>query len=117
MMIDAGLKGEAIMDLKKIGHTQSVRGEKDPWQRVASAIVIQTVKDFRNYARMLQKLNWKKQRDKQLTQEELEYLGRRILNYQIKLYEARKFILSEDFYLYSNLNGRALLQKLEAELR
>ena len=68
---------------------QDIRDEADPWRALANAVVMQAA----------------------------ALMKKRILDNQAMLSEARSFILSDNFSLYSGLDGIALLQRLECEKR
>jgi len=96
---------------------QDTRDESDPWRTLANAVVIQAVKDYRDSRAMLRKLNRKMTTGKTLIEDEVALIKKRILDNQAMLSEARSFILSDNFSLYSGLDGIALLQRLEREKR
>ena len=52
-----------------------------------------------------------------LSKDAAALMKKRILDNQAMLSEARSFILSDNFSLYSGLDGIALLQRLECEKR
>ncbi len=105
------------MSTAKVLFEQDIRDEFDPWQALANAVVIQAVKDYRDSRAMLQKLNRKMTAGKTLSEDEAALIKKRILDDRAMLSEARSFILSDDFSLYSGLDGIALLQRLEREKR
>lgn len=96
---------------------QDTRDESDPWRALANAVVIQAVKDYRDSRAMLRKLNRKMTAGKTLSEDEVALIKKRILDGRAMLSEARSFILSDNFSLYSGLDGIALLQRLEREKR
>ena len=96
---------------------QDTRDESDPWRALANAVVIQAVKDYRNSRTMLRKLNRNMTAKKTLSKDEAAFIRYRIFDYQAMLNETRGFILSDDFFCYSGLDGIALLQRLEREKR
>lgn len=96
---------------------QDTRDESAPWRALANAVVIQAVKDYRDSRAMLRKLNRKMTAGKTLIEDEAALIKERILDNQAMLSEARSFILSDNFSLYSGLDGIALLQRLEREKR
>lgn len=104
------------MNQKKIIQTHNVVGETDPWQALASAIIVQSVKDFRNYGRMRYRLKRRLVYEKQLTEEERQYLIRRIKQYKRKLDELRMFYRSKRFSVLCDLDGVELLRRLEREI-
>ena len=54
-----------------IRKTSSVKGEENPWQVLADAIIIQAVKDYRNRARMMKRIRGCLKRNKEMTPSEL----------------------------------------------
>ncbi len=104
------------MNLRKYVRTYTIADEPDPWQALASSMIIQAVKDFRSYGRMLYRLRSKARHDKKLSEEELLCLYQRIDLYQAELGEVRSFFRSAEFLLYSDLDGIAILRRLEREI-
>ena len=51
----------------------SVKGEENPWQALADAIIIQAVKDYRNRARMMKRIRGRLKKNKEMTPSELDY--------------------------------------------
>lgn len=96
---------------------QDTHDESDPWRALANAVVIQAVKDYRNSRTMLRKLNRNMTAKKTLSMDEAAFIRDRILDYRAMLNDTRGFILSDDFFFYSGLDGIALLQRLEREKR
>lgn len=94
---------------------QDIQNESDPWRALASAVVIQAVKDYRDSRTMLRRLKIASMKTK--SEDEAALIKERILGYRAMLNEARGFILSDNFSLYSGLDGIALLQRLEREKR
>lgn len=105
------------MSMTNILPEQDTRDESAPWRALANAVVIQAVKDYRDSRAMLRKLNRKMTAGKTLIEDEAALIKERILDNQAMLSEARSFILSDNFSLYSGLDGIALLQRLEREKR
>ena len=88
-----------------------------PWQALANAVVIQAVNDYRGFTRMLRKLQRKTAKAGALSDEERDCLHVRIDYYSYQLREVRTFFRSEDFALYSEVNGPMLLRRLEREMQ
>lgn len=105
------------MSMTNVLPEQDIRDESDPWRALANAVVMQTVKDYRDSRSMLRKLNRKMTAGKTLIEDEAALIKKRILDNQAMLSEARSFLLSDNFSLYSGLDGIALLQRLEREKR
>ncbi len=105
------------MSTAKVLLEQDIRDEFDPWQALANAVVIQAVKDYRDSRTMLRKLNRKMIAVETLSEDEAVLIKKQILDNRAMLSEARSFILSDDFSIYSGLDGIALLQRLEREKR
>lgn len=104
------------MNQRKVIQTHNVIGENDPWQALASAIIIQTVKDFRSYGRMQYRLRRKLVYEKNLTEEEKQFLVRRTMQYKRKLDDLRLFFRSSYFSTLCDLDGVKLLRRLEREI-
>lgn len=96
---------------------QDIRDEADPWRALANAVVMQAVKDYRDSRAMLRKLKREMTVWEALSKDAAALMKKRILDNQAMLSEARSFILSDNFSLYSGLDGIALLQRLECEKR
>lgn len=79
--------------------------------------VMQAVKDYRDSRAMLRKLKREMTVGEALSKDAAALMKKRILDNQAMLSEARSFILSDNFSLYSGLDGIALLQRLECEKR
>lgn len=105
------------MNTAKVLPKPDICDESDPWQALASAVVMQAVKDYRNSRTMLRKLNRNMTAKKTLSMDEAAFIRDRILDYRAMLNDTRGFILSDDFFFYSGLDGIALLQRLEREKR
>ena len=105
------------MNTAKVLPEPDICDKSDPWQALASAVVMQAVKDYRNSRTMLRKLNRNMTAKKTLSMDEAAFIRDRILDYRAMLNETRGFILSDDFFFYSGLDGIALLQRLEREKR
>lgn len=105
------------MNQRKVIQTHNVIGENDPWQALASAIIIQAVKDFRSHGRLQYRLRRKLMYEKNLTEEERQYLVRRVRRYKKKLDELRAFFKSRRFSILCDLDGVDLLRRLEREIR
>ena len=88
-----------------------------PWQALANAVVIQAVNDYRNFTRMLRRLQRKVAKAGAMSDDERVYLRVRIDYYSYQLREVRSFFRSEDFALYSEADGPMLLRRLERETR
>ncbi|MDD6050889.1 MAG: hypothetical protein PUC00_06405 [Clostridiales bacterium] len=88
-----------------------------PWQALSDAVVIQAVKDFRAFTRMLRRLQSKAARDHALSEEEQACLRARMDYYRGQLREIRAFFRSDHFSLYSDADGRMILCRLEREMR
>ena len=96
---------------------QDIRDEADPWRVLANAVVMQAVKDYRDSRAMLRKLKREMTVGEALSKDAAALMKKRILDNQAMLSEARSFILSDNFSLYSGLDGIALLQKKKKKKR
>lgn len=54
-----------------IRKTSGVKGEENPWQALADAIIIQAVKDYRNRARMMKRIRGCLKRNIEMTPSEV----------------------------------------------
>ena len=97
-----------------IRKTSSVKGEENPWQALADAIIIQAVKDYRNRARMVKRIRGCLKRNKEMTSE-LACQERRLQQYEEKQDAAGNFFFSRWFSVLSDLDGYDLLNRLERE--
>ena len=93
-----------------IRKTSNVKGEENPWQALADAIIIQAVKDYRNRARMMKRIRGCLKRNKEMTPQE-----QRLQQYEEKQDVAGNFFFSRWFSVLSNLDGYDLLDRLERE--
>lgn len=98
-----------------IRKTESVKGEVQPWQALADAVVIQSVKDYRNRARMIKRIKRCLKINKGMTQSEILYQTQRLQRYEIDQDMAGNFFFSRWFYVLSDLDGYDLLEKLNKE--
>ena len=90
----------------------SVKGEENPWQALADAIIIQAVKDYRNRARMMKRIRGRLKKNKEMTPSELDYQAQRL---QQKQDIASNFFFSRWFSVLSDLDGYDLLDRLQRE--
>ncbi len=81
-----------------IRKTSSVKGEENPWQALADAIIIQAVKDYRNR-----------------TLSELTFQAQRLQRYEEEQVAARGFFCSRWFGTLSDLDGYDLMDRLQKE--
>lgn len=97
-------------------YTRSVKGEENPWQSLADAVVIQAVKDYRARRKMLRRLEKRLSQNKGLSDEERSYLMSRY-KYHIALQDSiADFFFSEWFCAAFDLDGYDLLNCLEREV-
>ena len=76
----------------------SVKGEENPWQALADAIIIQAVKDYRNRARMMKRIRGRLKKNKEMTPSELDCQAQRLQQYEEKQdIDALIRKLTEDF--------------------
>ena len=93
----------------------SVKGEENPWQALADAIIIQAVKDYRNRARMMKRIRGRLKRNKEMTPSELACQAQRLQQYEEKQDAAGNFFFSRWFSVLSDLDGYDLLDRLQRE--
>ena len=67
--------GEIALAIRK---TSSVKGEENPWQALADAIIIQAVKDYRNRARMIRRIRGRLKKPKKMTSSESTFQAQRL---------------------------------------
>ena len=96
--------------------TREVKGEKDPWQALANAIIIRAVKDYRNRTRLMNRIKQRLKKDNKLTQEEREYLLQRYDYYERLQDDAGDFFFSDLFDVLCDLDGYDLLDRLNREV-
>lgn len=99
-----------------IRKTCSVKGEENPWQALADAIIIQAVKDYRNRARMMKRIRGRLKRNKEMTPSELACQALRLQQYKEKQDAAGNFFFSRWFSVLSDLDGYDLLDRLQKEV-
>lgn len=99
-----------------IRKTSSVKGEENPWQALADAIIIQAVKDYRNRARMMKRIRGRLKRTKKMPPPELDYQAQRLRRYEEEQVAAREFFYSRWFGALSDLDGNDLLDRLQEEV-
>ena len=80
-----------------IRKTCSAKGEENPWQALADAIIIQAVKDYRNRARMMKRIRGRLKKNKEMTPSELDYQAQRLQQYEEKQDIASNFFFSDGF--------------------
>lgn len=88
---------------------------RDAYQELGSAIVVQGIKDYLLYAKMVVKLSII-----YLTEEETGKGNRLITSFsdsRRSYLECRHFLLSEWYEMLSDTNGRAVKEKLDAKVR
>lgn len=98
-----------------IRKTESVKGEVQPWQALADAVVIQSVKDYRNRARMIKRIKRCLKMNKGMTQSEILYQTQRLQRYEMDQDMSGNFFFSRWFHVLSDLDGYDLLEKLNKE--
>ena len=98
-----------------IRKTGSIKGEENPWQALADAIVILAVKDYRNRARMIKRIRGCLKRNKEMTPSELACQEQRLQQYEEKQEATRNFFFSRWFSVLSDLDGYDLLDRLQKE--
>ena len=86
-----------------------ITGDMNPWQALANAVVIQAVNDYRSISRMLKWLRQQRRSGKRMSEDN------RIAHYCIWLLDIRSFFRSDEFLLYSGVDGSILLRRLESE--
>lgn len=99
-----------------IRKTSSVKGEENPWQVLADAIIIQAVKDYRNRARMMKRIRGCLKRNKEMTPSELACQAQRLQQYEEKQDAVGTFFFSRWFSVLSDLDGYDLLDRLQKEV-
>lgn len=99
-----------------IKRTCKVRGEGDPYQALANAIILCAVKDFRNAARMIRKIRHSITCQASPEARDIEYMHLRIKQYEHFQQQAAKFFLSKNFDALCELDGNELLERLEREI-
>ncbi|MFR6027755.1 MAG: hypothetical protein ACLUMK_14855 [Christensenellales bacterium] len=98
-----------------IRKTSSVKGEENPWQALADAIIIQAVKDYRNRTRMIRRIRGRLKRARKMTLSELTFQAQRLQRYEEEQVAARGFFCSRWFGTLSDLDGYDLMDRLQKE--
>ena len=99
-----------------IRKTGSIKGEENPWQALADAIIIQAVKDYRNRARMIRRIRGRLKKNREMTPSELDWQMQRLQQYEEKQDAAGNFFFSSWFSVLSDLDGYDLLDRLQQEV-
>ena len=90
--------------------------QKDPWQALADAVVLQAVKDYRNRARLMKRIQ-KQMRKRDISMEEREYLELRYRKYEDTQDAEADFFFSDLFATLTDLDGYDLLNRLNKEAK
>lgn len=98
-----------------IRKTSSVKGEENPWQALADAVIIQAVKDYRSRTRMIKRIRGCLKRTKKLTSSEAAYQAQRLRRYEEEQVVAHEFFCSRWFGVLLDLDGYDLLDRLHKE--
>ena len=98
-----------------IRKTCSVKGEENPWQALADAIIIQAVKDYRNRAWMIRRIRGRFKKNREMTPSELDCQMQRLQQYEEKQDAVGNFFFSRWFSVLSDLDGYDLLDRLHKE--
>lgn len=107
--------GVIHINMKKRVRTREVKGESNPWQALADAIILQAVKDYRNRACMMKKIKNRLKRDKTLAPDEVTFLEKRYAKYEEAQDDAGDFFFSDLFSVLTDLDGYDLLDRLNRE--
>lgn len=97
-------------------YTRNVKGEENPYQALASAIIIRAVKDYRNLILMMNRIKRRMRDDVNLTPAEYDYLAQRYDRYECLLDDAGDFFFSSLFSILCDLDGYDLLDRLNQEV-
>ncbi len=93
-----------------------VKNEPDSWQRLADAIILQAVKEYRSRYRLIRHIqNFLKHRA--LSQAEQDYQKQRLQTYKCAQDEEGDFFLSEWFAALTIIDGYDLLSRMEQEAK
>ena len=98
-----------------IRKTGSVKGEENPWQALADAIIIQAVKDYRNRARMIRRIRRHLKKARKMTPSEATYQAQRLQWYEEEQAAMCGFFCSRWFGTLSDLDGYDLMDRLQKE--
>lgn len=98
-----------------IRKTNGVKGEENPWQALADAIIVQAVRDYRSRARMIKRIRGHIKRNKEMTASEWACQTQRLRQYEEKQDTAGNFFFSRWFSVLSDLDGYDLLDRLQRE--
>lgn len=99
-----------------IKRTCNVKGDSNPYQALASAIVVLAIKDYRNRGRMLRRIKRRLKNDELLSNEERECLRDRCQKYEEQLDDAGDFFFSQWFAQLCDLDGYDILDNLNREV-
>ncbi len=104
-----------IIEKTKSAVGGNVKAETESWQALADAIIIQSVKDYRNRARMIRRIRERLKRNKKMTPSELACQMQRLQQYEETQDAAGNFFFSRWFSVLSDLDGYDLLDRLQRE--
>ena len=101
---------------KRIITPREVKGEIDPWQVLADAVILQAVRDYRVLNRMIKRIRWSMKR-RHYSPEERQYQFHRIEYYTKEQDKAGDFFFSDLFATLTDLDGYDLLDRLNKEAK
>lgn len=99
-----------------IRKSDGAKGEEQPWRALANAVIVQAVKDYRSYAKMIRQIRARLKRHKCMPLAETVYQEQRLMRYLGAQDILREFFFSPSFYVLSDLDGRRLLERLDQEV-
>lgn len=95
--------------------TYKVVGERNPWQALADAMIIQAIKDYRGCARMMKRIQRQIDTHTELSDEEIACLKRRYFRYARMQDDAGDFFCSNWFGVLTDIDGFEVLYRLESK--
>lgn len=90
------------------------KGEEQPWQALANAVIMQAVKDYRSYAKMIRQIRARLKRHKYMPLAEIVYQEQRLMRYLNEQKAVEDFFFSPWFHILTDLDGR-IWEKYVAE--
>ena len=92
------------------------KGEEQPWQTLANAVIIQAVKDYRGYAKMIRQIRARLKRHKCMPLAEIAYQEQRLVRYMNEQKAVEDFFFSPWLHILTALDGHRLRGKLDQEI-
>lgn len=100
----------------RIKATKNIKGEAEPYQALAYAVILCAVRDFRGAEKMLRRIRRLMQCENGLNAMEIACFIQRMAFYERLQEDVATFLLSTVFARLCDLDGSELLDRLESEV-